>query len=263
MRIQSSHHHADRGLDAYFCPPEATASLLAIEAGYLPRRILEPAAGDGAIFRPLQAAGYTVIAFDIVYYGLIGCRVGINYLEAPPIAGVEGIVTNPPYKLALLFAEKALSEVPYLALLLRTNFLESTARLKFFRKHPPTRIWISSRRLPMMHRHGWQGRRAPSNTCYAWFVWDQRCQQKSIIEWFDWKDYPVPDLARPPRPVRAQPHPNKEGAIPVEPSLLQGKDPRRGDRGFLIAGSTPASDGPQHAQCREMRWGVGLGERQK
>jgi len=78
VRIQSSHHHADRGLDAYFSPPEATASLLGIESGHLPRRILEPAAGDGAIFRPLQAAGYTVIAFDIVYYGLIGCRVGIN-----------------------------------------------------------------------------------------------------------------------------------------------------------------------------------------
>jgi len=36
-------------------------------------------------------------------------------------------VTNPPYKLAVRFARKALNEVPYLALLLRTNFLESTA----------------------------------------------------------------------------------------------------------------------------------------
>ena len=131
---------------------------------------LEPAAGDGAIVRPLQAAGFTVIASDIVDYGLVGCKAGIDYLEAAPIGGVDGIVTNPPFKLALQFAEKALREVPYFALLLRTNFLESAARLKFFRKHPPARIWICSRRLPMMHRHGWQGRRAPSNTCHAWFV---------------------------------------------------------------------------------------------
>jgi hypothetical protein len=220
VRIQSSHHHSDRGLDAYFSPPEATASLLGIEAGHLPRRIWEPAAGDGAIVRPLQAAGFTVMASDIADYGLVGCKAGIDYLKAPPIAEVEAMVTNPPFKLALLFAEKALSEVSYVALLLRTNFLESTARLKFFRTHPPARIWISSRRLPMMHRHGWQGRRAPSNTCHAWFVWDRRCQQKSITEWFDWKDYPVPDLARRPRPVRAQSHPNKESAIPVEPGLL-------------------------------------------
>ena len=151
MRIQSSHHHADRGLDAYFSPPEATASLLGIEAEHLPHDIWEPAAGDGAIVRPLQAAGFTVIASDIADYGLVGCRAGVDYLKAPPIRDVQAIVTNPPFKLAVRFAEKALSEVPYLALLLRTNFLESTARLKFFRKHPPARIWISSRRLPIEH----------------------------------------------------------------------------------------------------------------
>jgi hypothetical protein len=221
VRIQSSHHHADRGLDPYFSPPEATASLLGIEAGHLPERIWEPAAGDGAIVRPLQEAGFTVIASDIADYGLVGCSVGINYLEAPPLGDVEAIVTNPPFKLALRFAEKALSEVPYLALLLRTNFLESTARLKFFCRHPPARIWISSRRLPMMHRHGWQGPRAPSNTCHAWFVWDERSKQKSVMHWFDWKDYPVPDLTRPPRRGRAAPsRRNRDDAVPVQPSFL-------------------------------------------
>ena len=87
------------------------------------------------------------------------------------------------------FAEKAIGETPYLALLLRTNFLESTARLRFFRMNPPARIWISSRRLPMMHRYGWQGPRAPSNTCFAWFVWDARSAQKRVVDWFDWKEF--------------------------------------------------------------------------
>jgi hypothetical protein len=40
----------------------------------------------------------------------------------------------------------------------------------------------------MMHRHGWQGPRAPSNTCFAWFVWDDSARQKRVIDWFDWKD---------------------------------------------------------------------------
>jgi hypothetical protein len=167
-------------------PSEAAASLLYVEAQQLPQCIWEPAAGDGAIVRPFQAAGFTVMASDIADYGLAGCRI-IDYLTSKPIRGVEGIVTNPPYRLAVQFAEKALREAPYLALLLRTNFLESTARLKFFRKHEPPRIWISSRRLPMMHRHGWQGPRASSNTCFAWFVWDERSEQKRIIDWFDWK----------------------------------------------------------------------------
>lgn len=191
MRIQSSHHHADRGLDAYFSPPEAVISLLRIEADYLPTHVWEPAAGDGAIVRPFKAAGYKIVASDIEDYGLEDCQIGIDYLKAQIPAGVQAVVTNPPYKLAVRFAEKALHEVPYLALLLRTNFLESTARLPFFRKHQPARIWISSRRLPMMHRHGWKGPRAPSNTCFAWFIWDQNAQQKRVVDWFDWKHAPA------------------------------------------------------------------------
>lgn len=106
MRIQSSHHYADRGLDAYFSPPEAVTSLIYIEHRHLPNCIWEPAAGDGAIVRPPQAAGFTVIASDIADYGLVGCRTGIDYLVAKPIPEVGGIITNPPYKLAMRFAGK-------------------------------------------------------------------------------------------------------------------------------------------------------------
>ena len=188
MRIQSSHHHADRGVDAYFTPPEAVWSLLHIEAQHLPDVIWEPAAGDGAIVGPFRKAGFKVLASDLVDYGLSGCTSGLDYLTAPPMPEAKGVVTNPPFILAVKFVEKALKETGYVALLLRTNFLESTARMAFFRKHPPARIWISSRRLPMMHRYGWQGRRAPSNTCYAWFVWDEKSEQKRIIDWFNWKE---------------------------------------------------------------------------
>jgi hypothetical protein len=40
----------------------------------------------------------------------------------------------------------------------------------------------------MMHRHGWKGPQAPSNTCFAWFVWDERAGEKRIIDWFDWNE---------------------------------------------------------------------------
>jgi hypothetical protein len=188
MRIQSSHSLQDRALDAYFSPPEAAFSLLDIESSFLPDCIWEPAAGDGALVTPFRTVGQKrVIASDIADYGLADCAVGVDYLKAPARGDVGGIVTNPPYRLAIQFAEKALQEVPYLALLLRTNFLESTARMSFFKVHKPARIWISSRRLPMMHRHGWQGPRAPSNTCFAWFVWDESAKEKSVVDWFDWR----------------------------------------------------------------------------
>jgi hypothetical protein len=111
MRIQSRHTDADRGANPYFSPPEATASLLHIERKFLPGRIWEPAAGDGAIARPLQDAGFTVILSDLLDYGWHGSRSGVDYLKAKPPAGVEAIVTNPPFKIAQQFLEKALSEV--------------------------------------------------------------------------------------------------------------------------------------------------------
>jgi hypothetical protein len=201
VRIQSSHHHEDRGLDAYFSPPEAVWSLLHIEAEHFPGVIWEPAAGDGAIVEPFRKAGYKVLASDLVDYGFPRCISGIDYLTAACRPDVKGIVTNPPYRLAVQFAEKAMTEVGYVALLLRTNFLESTARLAFFRRHPPARIWISSRRLPMMHRQGWQGPRAPSNTCFAWFIWDSQAEQTQVLDWFDWRAVPVGAIGA--RPVAA------------------------------------------------------------
>jgi hypothetical protein len=192
MRLQSSHTQADRGLDAYFSPPCAVQSLIAIEGEKIPRRLWEPAAGDGTgMVLPLRAAGFHVVASDIVDYGCSDCTVA-DYLAAPLPEGVEGIITNPPYVKAPRFIQKASKEVGYSAWLLRTNFLESASRLPFFRAHPPARIWISSRRLPMMHRHGWEGPRAPSNTAYAWFVWDAAATVKQRIDWFDWQNLTAP-----------------------------------------------------------------------
>ncbi|HKU53077.1 MAG TPA: hypothetical protein VJQ25_11450 [Nitrospira sp.] len=197
MKMQSSHPHSERGLDPYFTPPEATESLLAIED--LPHSIWEPAAGDGAIVKVLRHAGFDVFASDIVKYGNFECNAIMDYFEFVFTRSHDnvGIITNPPFLRAVEFAEKALSEVNYVALLLRTNFLESTSRLPFFRSNPPSTVWISSRRLPMMHRFGWTGPQAPSNTCHAWFIWDYRQGRKSItvIDWFDWADYQPNNLS--------------------------------------------------------------------
>jgi hypothetical protein len=96
-------------------------------------------------------------------------------------------VTNPPYRLALQFIEKALADgCPYAAFLLRTNFLESQKRKPFFEQNPPARIWVSSARLPTMHRDGWTGPKAASNVAYAWIIWQAGAPRRPV-EWFDWK----------------------------------------------------------------------------
>jgi hypothetical protein len=115
----------------------------------------------------------------------------VDYLKASLPRGVGGIITNPPYRLALRFLEKALAEVPYVALLVRTNFvMEGQRRSKFLIEHPPTRELRSVSRFPMMHRLGWTGKKASSDTPYCWAVW-VRDAPRELPQLFDWKELPV------------------------------------------------------------------------
>jgi hypothetical protein len=94
----------------------------------------------------------------------------MDYLSAPtpPAGWADGIITNPPYGLAQEFAAKAIREIPYVALLVRTNFLmDGEERGHWLDRNPPTRTYYLLPRLPMMHRHGWDGPRSTSNTPHA------------------------------------------------------------------------------------------------
>ena len=188
-RIQRRHAYAEQNEDAYFTCPEAVICLLHLERQYLPRTLLEPCAGDGAISILLQRAGYDVTTFDIRDHGLSGCQLG-DYFKLTPPPEVEGVVTNPPYKKAQQFLEKGIADGSrYVALLLRTNFLfEGAGRTGLLEvQHPPTRVWTADLRLPMMHRAGWAGKRAPSNTAYSWVIWDGRANARELPRQFNWR----------------------------------------------------------------------------
>lgn len=186
-----THSHADRGDDFYPTPAEAVHALLAAEKKWLPRngRIWEPACGDGAISDILHDHWTcAVVATDIVDRGCGGI---LDFLS--PSAGlwgnVDAIITNPPFKLAREFVDAALRRAPYVAMLLRLAFLEGAARKPWFENLPLARVHVASRRLPMMHRHGWTGPKAGSAVCHAWFVWDKRHEGRPQIQWFDWRDH--------------------------------------------------------------------------
>jgi hypothetical protein len=191
VQIQSRRKYTDGldDLDPYFTCAEAVDSLIALEGNRLPQKLWEPAAGDGAIVRQLLKTERTVLASDIHDYGLAECRIVDYFAMPPPPPGwIDGIVTNPPFKAALAFAQKAVSEVPYVALLVRSNFAtEGTRRDQFFEEYPPTRTWLSSHRLPTMHRYGWEGKRAPSNTPFCWLVWE-RDAEREFPQRFNWRE---------------------------------------------------------------------------
>lgn len=165
------HSLAERGNDLYETPPEAVAALLRAER--LPHTIWEPACGPGSIVGVLRAAGHRVVATDLVDYGLHG-QAGIDFLmEFAAPEGIEAVVTNPPFKLAQQFVEHALYLCPKVIMLLRLAFLESNRRTAILDGGQLARIHVFRKRLPMMHRVGWSGKKSNSGMAFAWFVWDR------------------------------------------------------------------------------------------
>jgi hypothetical protein len=142
LRVNSTHSHAGRGPDPYWTPPEAVRALMAIER--LPPSIANPCCGSGAILAALQAAGHIVHGSDIIGYGRPHTVIR-DYLSGPVAMHDVAIVTNPPYRLARKFIEKAIADhCLFHAWLLRLNFLESVGRMALWRAHPPSRVWVSS-----------------------------------------------------------------------------------------------------------------------
>jgi hypothetical protein len=180
------HSYEVRGQhDAYATPAVAVEALLKVER--LPHRIYEPAAGDGAIVRVLRAAGHAVIASDIHDYGF---RLHFRrdfLLETKAPAGIEAIVTNPPFRLAEEFVAHALELVPLAIFLLRLSFLESERRRPILDGGKLARVHVFRNRLPFLHRRGWQGPRATSAIPFAWFCWSRDHVGPAIISRISWE----------------------------------------------------------------------------
>lgn len=206
----------ERGHNLYETPAEAMRTLLALERFSL--RVLEPACGKGAIMRPLEDAGYEVSISDLIDYGTAirhgECQQVADFLQTTQPAGMD-IVTNPPYGDVLnAFVAHALRvhRPRKMALLLNLNFLcgfEDPDRCFAMDENPPARVHVFSRRLPMMHRDGWEGPHASSSMNTAWFVWELdrhgRYSGPTTINRVDWKDFearePLPPLVRPAKPA--------------------------------------------------------------
>ena len=188
LRINSTRTHEERGADPNQTPPAVVRALAHHE--HLPQWILDPAVGLGHVLDTFRALGHNVIGRDVVDYGWAGTTIADYLTTLSPTTHDMGIVTNPPFRLAMEFLEKAFADdTQYVAFLLRLNFLESMRRKPFFERHPPTRLWVSSRRFEM-HHIDWTGPLAPSNTAYAWHVWDRReIYNGAQLGWFDHKDF--------------------------------------------------------------------------
>lgn len=164
--------------DFYPTPAAATQALLSVERFNGP--IWECAAGDGSMSRVLQAAGYDVITTDLIDRGLGG---GVDFLmEWQPQA--PNIVTNPPFKFAQEFAEKALSlTTGKVALLGRLAWLEGQKRRGLFESTPLARVWVFSKRIPMLRGGNQMLAGGGGMIAFAWFVWEHGYVGKPTLGW--------------------------------------------------------------------------------
>lgn len=171
-----------RQADGFYRTPESsTRALLRVET--LPHRIWEPACGDGAISRVLEATGRDVLSTDLVDRGF--GESGRDFLLEHG-ATDRAIVTNPPFHLADSFALHALRlGAPMVCLFMRLAWLEGQARAEtLWRPHPPARVWVFSARQTL-----WRGDQArpegASNgaVAFAWFVWERGHIGDPALKW--------------------------------------------------------------------------------
>lgn len=180
----SNHSDTERAaFDYYATDPKAMELLLEKES--FDSNVWEPAVGAGHLAQVLTAHGYEVTASDIVDRGYPNTYI-FDFLnqDCEPFNG--DIVTNPPYKYAVQFVERALQLVNNgrkVAMFLKLQFLEGKSRRKLFDFAPPKTIYVASGRLNCAPNGDFT--RAGSALAYAWFVWEKGFTGKPTIEWIN------------------------------------------------------------------------------
>jgi len=186
MSSQSRRHPlSERGLDLYETPAVAVEALLRVEK--LPPKLWEPCAGPGAIVRVLRDHGHAVIASDVHDYGGLHF-VGDFLTQEKMPAGCEAILTNPPFRDIERFVAHAIKLSPLVIMLARLAFYESNRRTSILENCGLARIYCFRKRLPMMHRDQWAGRKANSGMAFAFFCWDRAHKDPTTISRISWEE---------------------------------------------------------------------------
>ena len=170
MQRRSEPHDS---LDDFPTPPWATRALCEwiYGMGYPTKTMAcrEPAANRGHMVRPLREYFQQVSGSDIHDYG--ASFPVQDYLFGPEPESVRWTITNPPFRLAEQFIERALrtSECG-VAMIVRSAFLEGIGRYeRLFSQTPPTDILQFTERV-VMHK-GKLSAKGSTATAYCWLVW--------------------------------------------------------------------------------------------
>lgn len=151
----------------------------------LHKDIWECACGQGHLSEVLKERGYEVYSTDIVDRGYGEEQIDFLKEKYFPNDLMADILTNPPYKYAKEFVEKALDRQwkgYYTIMFLKIQFLEGQARKKLFEKYPPKYVYINSARQ-MCAMNGEFEKYNATAICYCWFMWEKGYEGETVIRW--------------------------------------------------------------------------------
>ena len=166
--------------DYYATDPKAGEILLEIEPEL--NNIWECACGAGHLAKVFDDAGKLAKATDLINrdYGQVEDFLSSN------IEYYNGdIITNPPFKYAQEFIQKALNIVPTgrkVCMFLRLLFLEGKKHKELFKQYPPETIYVFSGRMNCAKNGDFKTYKR-SAIAYAWFVWNKGYKGKTVIKW--------------------------------------------------------------------------------
>jgi len=153
----------------------------------LHKTIWECACGEGHLSKLLESKGYNVLSSDLINRGY--GEYGIDFLKVKSneLYKEVDILTNPPYKYAQDFVNKALellSPEHYCIMILKIQFLEGQTRKKLFEKYPPQYVYVhSTRQLCAINGEFDKYKSKSPALCYAWFIWKKGYSGETIVRW--------------------------------------------------------------------------------
>lgn len=168
-------------VDFFPTPSEVTTDVVrVIKRTLMPARILEPAAGAGAMLGPLRTAwpAAQVDAFDVSpQHPDVQARA--FWFDDEP-GGYDLVITNPPFSLAREFVDYGLAKLNaggVLALLLPDGFMHSKERRAWWPKNRPHHVYPLSSRPSF--RNGTTDIRD-----YSWFIWRNTGRKHvTVVTW--------------------------------------------------------------------------------
>lgn len=181
----SNHSSTERQPDDYYATDPKAVELL-LEKENFSNNIWECACGEGHISKVLLTRGYNVRSTDLIYRGF-GEENPLDFLKTENTDLELNIITNPPYKFAQQFVEKAITSIAdgfKVAMFLKLQFLEGKSRKQMFKKYPPKIIYVSSSRLKCAINGNFE-KLGSSAVAYAWYVWEKGYSGNTVIDWIN------------------------------------------------------------------------------